>query len=82
MRLETRHTHSAKIIRQAEPDHPDFIRNRNLAERISEYWAERGHSVSLNIVNVGFFPEHRCAVHGIRSDMVNGYPTRKLKGAA
>lgn len=81
MRLESNHTHSAKIVRQAEPDHPDFIRNRNLAERIAEYWAERGYSVSLNIVNVGFFPEHRCAVHGVRSDMVGGMPRRKSVGA-
>lgn len=64
------------------PDHPEFLRNQNLALRISEYWAERGYSVSLRIVNQGFVQVFRCAAHGIRSDMVNGYPVRKLKRAA
>lgn len=77
MRLETRHTQRAKIIRETDEEHPEFIRNRRLAERIAEYWSERGFVISTDIVNCGFFAEHRSAVHGVRSDMRNGLPVRR-----
>lgn len=72
----------APRIYPTEEGHRDYDRNMSLAEKIADYWAERGYSVRMEIVNEGFVQVFRCAVHGIRSDMVNGYPTRKLKGAA
>lgn len=69
-------------IYPTEEGHRDYDRNMGLAEKIADYWAARGYSVRIEIVNEGFVQVFRCAVHGIRSDMVNGYPTRKLKGAA
>lgn len=74
MRLEN---NRAKIIRETDEEHPDFIRNRNLAEQIAGYWSARGYAVSTDIVNCGFFAEHRSAVHGVRSDMRNGLPVRR-----
>lgn len=59
-------------------DRPDYRRNADLAHRISEYWAARGYSVKMNIVNEGYFTESRCAVHGVRSDMVRGMPVKKI----
>lgn len=43
-----------------------------LAERIRDYWAERGHDVNVSVV-IGYVGSSRCRL--IVSDLVNGLPT-------
>lgn len=45
-----------------------------LKDKIEAYWRERGHSVSIQLHNVGFHPAIRAARYDVRSDMVNGLP--------
>lgn len=49
---------------------------RRLKQRIEEYWRERGYSVEVKLVEAGFVPAMRSARTDVRSDMVNGFPTK------
>lgn len=71
-----------KRISPTDEGHRDFDRNAALASKIAGYWAARGYQVETQVVNEGFMQVFRCAVHGVRSDMVNGFPVRKLRAAA
>ena len=50
---------------------------RRLKQRIEEYWRERGFSVEVKLVEAGFVAAMRSARTDVRSDMVNGFPTRR-----
>lgn len=45
-----------------------------LKERIESYWKERGHDVSIELMEAGFMPAMRSARTDVRSNMVNGMP--------
>ncbi len=50
---------------------------RRLKQRIEEYWRERGFDVEVKLVEAGFVPAMRSARTDVRSDMVNGFPSRR-----
>ncbi|WP_298912845.1 phosphoglycolate phosphatase [uncultured Algimonas sp.] len=47
-----------------------------LKQQIEAYWAERGHDVKINLVQGGFLASMRSARTDVRSNMVNGVPSR------
>ena len=60
-------------------DH-DFCNNdgaRRIKQRIEEYWRERGYNVDIKLVDAGFVAAMRSARTDVRSDMVNGLPTKR-----
>lgn len=50
---------------------------RRLKQRIEDYWRERGYTVEIKLVEAGFVAAMRSARTDVRSDMVNGLPSRK-----
>ncbi|MGE0597719.1 MAG: phosphoglycolate phosphatase [Hyphomonadaceae bacterium] len=50
---------------------------RRLKQRIEEYWRERGYAVEVKLIEAGFVAAMRSARTDVRSDMVNGMPSRK-----
>ena len=50
-----------------------------LKEQIENYWAERGHTVNVNLVQAGFLASMRSARTDVRSNLVNGVPTRNTE---
>ncbi len=50
---------------------------RRLKQRIEEYWRERGYNVEVKLIEAGFVPAMRSARCDVRSDMVNGFPSRR-----
>ncbi len=50
---------------------------RRLKQRIEEYWRERGFTVDVKLIEAGFVAAMRSARTDVRSDMVNGFPTRR-----
>ena len=50
---------------------------RRLKQRIEEYWRERGYTVDVKLVEAGFVAAMRSARTDVRSDMVNGLPTKR-----
>ncbi len=50
---------------------------RRLKLRIEEYWRERGFNVDVKLIEAGFVAAMRSARTDVRSDMVNGFPTRR-----
>lgn len=60
----------------------DFC-TREGAERlkcqIEAYWADRGHDVRVNLVQGGFLASMRSARTDVRSNLVNGVPTRNVE---
>jgi hypothetical protein len=50
---------------------------RRLKQRIEEYWRERGFNVDVKLVDAGFVAAMRSARTDVRSDMVNGFPTKR-----
>jgi hypothetical protein len=50
---------------------------RRLKQRIEEYWRERGFTVEVKLVEAGFVAAMRSARTDVRSDMVNGFPTKR-----
>ncbi len=55
---------------------------KRLAEKIREYWNERGYEVDLDFVDAGFVAAMRSARTDVRSNMVNGMPRRRAAGDA
>ncbi|MEO1028778.1 MAG: phosphoglycolate phosphatase [Pseudomonadota bacterium] len=49
-----------------------------LARRIQEYWSSRGYQVEIDLRPVEFTTELRSSRYDVRSNLVNGWPTRKL----
>ncbi|MGE0045158.1 MAG: phosphoglycolate phosphatase [Hyphomonadaceae bacterium] len=59
-------------------DH-DFCTNdgaKRLKQRIEDYWKERGYNVDVKLIDAGFVAAMRSARTDVRSNMVNGLPTR------
>ncbi len=52
---------------------------RRLKQRIEEYWRDRGYTVEVKLVEAGFVAAMRSARTDVRSDMVNGFPTRRAE---
>jgi hypothetical protein len=50
---------------------------RKLKAKIEEYWSTRGFDVQVNLVEAGFVAAMRSARTDVRSNMMNGMPTRK-----
>ncbi len=50
---------------------------RRLKLRIEEYWRERGYTVEVKLIEAGFVAAMRSARTDVRSDMVNGFPTKR-----
>ena len=50
---------------------------RRLKQRIEEYWRERGYNVDVKLVEAGFVAAMRSARTDVRSDMVNGFPSKR-----
>ena len=50
---------------------------RRLKQRIEEYWRERGFAVDVKLIEAGFVAAMRSARTDVRSDMVNGFPTKR-----
>jgi len=50
---------------------------RRIKQRIEEYWRERGFDVEVKLVEAGFVAAMRSARTDVRSDMVNGFPSRR-----
>ncbi len=50
---------------------------RRLKQRIEEYWRDRGYNVDVKLVEAGFIAAMRSARTDVRSDMINGLPSRK-----
>lgn len=53
-----------------------------LKEKIEAYWAERGHDVRVNLVQAGFLASMRSARTDVRSNLINGVPTRSTENFA
>jgi hypothetical protein len=54
---------------------------RRLKQRIEEYWRERGYTVEVKLVEAGFVAAMRSARTDVRSDMVNGLPTKRASAS-
>jgi hypothetical protein len=53
----------------------DLAFNRRIAETIKNYWVSRGYAApEIEVVELGFNKIMRANFHGLRSDMVNGFP--------
>ncbi len=50
---------------------------RRIKMRIEEYWRERGYNVDVKLIEAGFVAAMRSARTDVRSDMVNGFPTKR-----
>jgi len=50
---------------------------RRLKQRIEEYWRDRGFAVDVKLIEAGFVAAMRSARTDVRSDMVNGFPTKR-----
>ena len=50
---------------------------KRLASALNAYWRERGFEANARVVPVGFSPVMRSARWDIRSDTINGIPTRR-----
>lgn len=55
---------------------------RKLKQKIEMYWKERGFDVNVDLVEAGFTPSMRSGRTDVRSNMVNGMPTRFMMGEA
>lgn len=57
-----------------------------LARRLTAYWARRGFAVTTRVERVklkgGVRHVFTAPVFGVRTDMINGWPSRRLGGAA
>ena len=49
-----------------------------MAKALNAYWAERGYDANARVVSCGFHMQMRGTFYGVRSDIVNGRPTRLL----
>lgn len=53
-----------------------------LKNQIEAYWADRGYDVKINLTQGGFLPSMRSARTDVRSNMINGVPTRSTENFA
>ncbi len=50
---------------------------RRLKNKIEEYWRDKGYDVEIKLIEAGFVAAMRSARTDVRSDMVNGFPSRR-----
>ena len=58
----------------------DFCSNEGavrLRSLIQEYWKKQGYDVDVKLVQEGFVSTMRSSRYDVRSDMVNGMPSRR-----
>lgn len=55
---------------------------QRLKDQIEAYWAERGHAVTVNLIQGGFLASMRSARTDVRSNMINGVPTKPVENFA
>lgn len=53
-----------------------------LAQKIQDFWRKRGFDVVVEMKDEGFVSTMRSARTDVRSDMVNGMPTRNAAAEA
>ena len=53
-----------------------------LAQKIEDFWRKRGFDVVVEMKDEGFVSTMRSARTDVRSDMINGMPTRILAAEA
>lgn len=53
-----------------------------LAQKIQDFWRKRGFDVVVEMKDEGFVSTMRSARTDVRSDMVNGMPTRNIAAEA
>lgn len=53
-----------------------------LKEQIEAYWADRGQQVTVNLIQGGFLASMRSARTDVRSNMINGVPTKSYENFA
>ncbi len=53
-----------------------------LAAKIQEFWRKRGFDVVVEMRDEGFVSTMRSSRTDVRSDMINGMPTRQLVAEA
>lgn len=53
-----------------------------LKEKIEAYWRDRGFEVDIDLVEAGFVAAMRSGRTDVRSDMVNGMPTKRESGVS
>ena len=49
-----------------------------LAAKIQDFWRKRGFDVSVEMSDAGFVSTMRSARTDVRSDMINGMPTKLI----
>ena len=54
---------------------------KRLKEKIESYWQERGYDVNINLVDGGFVAAMRSGRTDVRSNMINGMPSRREAAA-
>ena len=52
-----------------------------LKEKIEAYWRDRGYDVNIDLVEGGFIAAMRSGRTDVRSNMINGMPTRRERSA-
>lgn len=55
---------------------------RRLAAKIQDFWRKRGFEVDVEMKDEGFVSTMRSARTDLRSDMINGMPTRMAPEAS
>lgn len=55
---------------------------RAILQRIQAYWAERGYEVEGQVFASGYSERLRSTVYEVRTDLVNGMPTRRSQSLA
>ncbi len=50
---------------------------RKLKDKIEAYWRDRGYNVDIDLVDAGFVAAMRSGRTDVRSDMINGMPTKR-----
>lgn len=50
---------------------------QKIKDKIEAYWKERGFDVDIDLVEAGFVAAMRSGRTDVRSDMVNGMPTKR-----
>ena len=50
---------------------------KKIKDKIEAYWRERGYDVDIDLVEAGFVAAMRSGRTDVRSDMINGMPTKR-----
>ena len=50
---------------------------RKIKDKIEAYWRDKGYDVDIDLVDGGFVAAMRSGRTDVRSDMINGMPTKR-----